>query len=230
MLIRFASLVLISVLAVSCNPAGNVDYSGIQSVGFSSGMGNKMKRVRIGTTVFNNSSETVTVQDISPKVAAAAVGILEGRVNRVVTLDVPTSPSKSGWGGQRSPVIDTEEFREKSIAAAKAKGLDAVWICFPAQLTGAYGARGMGTTGYEHRQDSFMGMDRDSVHFSAILELIDVRTGKTLRTNPTTILGEKEVESEDWQEEWSSVSASRRKTITGGITQAAEVALGYILD
>jgi len=219
-----------SVLAVSCNPAGNVDYSGIRSVGFSSGMGNKMNRVRIGTTVFNNSSETVNVQGISPKVTAAAVGILEGRVNRVVKLDVPTSPTKSGWMGQRSPVIDAEEFREKSIAAAKAKGLDAVWICFPAQLTGAYGARGMGTTGYEHRQDSFMGMDRDSVHFSAILELIDARTGTTLRTNPTTILGEKKIESEDWEEEWSSVSASRKKAITDGITEAAKVALGYILD
>ncbi len=65
-------MVIMSVLAVSCTPVGNVDYSGIRSVGFSNGMGDKLKRVRIGTTVFNNSSETVNVPGISPKVTEAA--------------------------------------------------------------------------------------------------------------------------------------------------------------
>lgn len=207
-----------------------MDYSGMKGVGFASGMGDKLNRVRIGTTVFNNSSEKVTVRGITPKVTAEAVSILSGKVGRAVALEVPTTPAKFSLLAQRSPEIDAESFRAKAVEAAKAKGLDAVWICFPAQLTGAYGARGMGTMGYEHRQDSFMGMDRDSVHFSAILELIDTRTGKTLRANTTAILGEKKIESEDWEEEWSSVSASRKKVITDGVTEAAKVALGYILD
>ncbi len=129
---------------------------------------------------------------------------------------------------QRSPVINAEEFRAKSIETAKAKGLDAVWICFPSQLTGAYGARGEGTVGYEHRQDSFLGMD--SVNFSAILELVDARSGKTLRTNVTTPFGAKQIESEDWKKEWSSVSASRKKLITDEITYVSKSALKQILD
>lgn len=223
-------MLLISVLAVSCIPMGNVDYSGIRSVGFSNGMGDRLNRVRIGTTVFNNSSETVNVQGISPKVTAEAVAVLGKKVDRVVKLDVPTSPAKFSLLAQRSPVIDADEFRERSIEAAKAKGLDAVWICFPSQLTGAYGARGMGTTGYEHRQDSFLGRDTDTLHFTAILELVDVRSGKTLRANGTSLIGLKQIESEDWKEEWSSVSASRKKVITDGITEASKLALGQILE
>lgn len=229
MLIRFVSLVLLSVVAVSCTPVGNVDYSGLRSVGFANGMGNKLNRVRIGTTVFSNSSEVVDMPGLSPKVTSAAIGILNEKVDRVEKLDVPTSPAKFSLLAQRSPDINAEEFRGKSIEVARAKGLDAVWILFPFQLSGSYGARGIGTKGYEHRQDSFLGRDNDAVHCSAIAELIDVRSGKTLRTNGTSLFGFKQIDSEEWQEEWSDVSASRKKTITDGIIEASELALRQIL-
>jgi hypothetical protein len=229
MLIRLSCLVLTSILAVSC-ASKNVNYSGIASVGFSNGMGDKLNRVRIGTTVFNNHSESVNVESITPKVTAAAVAILGEKVKRVESLNVPTSKPKFVLFSSISPLINADEFRERSIEAAKTKGLDAVWICYPSQATQTYGARGPGASGYEHRQDSFLSFTTDAVHFSASLELIDVRSGKTLRTNHTSLFGSKPIETEDWIKDWSSVSSYRKKVITDGITEVSHIALREIMD
>lgn len=229
MSIRFAALFLVPLLAASCIQMGNVDYSGIQSVGFANGMGDKVNRVKVGTTAFNNSSESVTVREISPKVTSAAMGILKGKVKRVEKLEVPTSPAKFSLLAQRSPSIDSTAFRDDSITAAKQRGLDAVWIIFPGVYS-AYASRGPGTSGYEHRHDSFLGKTSDTVHFTAIAELIDVRSGKTLRTNGTGIVGFKQIETKEWEENWTDVSSARKQTVTEGITEVSRTALKFVLD
>ena len=227
MTLRLASVVLLAILATSCG-AGSVDYSKIRSVGFANGMGDQLNRIKIGTTVFNNSSESVLVPGLSKRTTSVVVEVLKGKVNRVVSLDVDTSPRKFSLLAGRSPTVDAEDFRTKAIAAAKTGGLDAVWIVFPGQFS-AYGSRGPGTSGYEHRQDVMFGYARDSLHFTAVAELIDARTGNSLRTATTALIGMKSIESEDWQEGWKALNGARKKVVIEGITEASDTALRAIM-
>ncbi len=229
MILRLASVVLMAILAVSCGPAGSVDYSGIRSVSFANGMEDKLNRNRVGTTIFNNRSESVIVPGLSREVTSTAIGVLKGKVDRVVNLDVPTSPAKFSLLTGRSPTIDAVQFRNKAIAAAKAGGVDAVWIVFPGQYS-AYGSRGPATIGYEHRQDSFLGITNDTVHFTAVAEFIDARSGTTLRTSATGPLGIKQIESEDWRKNWSETGAARKKVVIDGITETSNAALRLIMN
>src|SRR5688572_32550094 len=63
---------LLALVLASCQTSVPTDLTGIRSVGIANGMGGKLTRNKIGTTVFNNDYESAEVPVISAKVSESA--------------------------------------------------------------------------------------------------------------------------------------------------------------
>jgi hypothetical protein len=208
-------------LASCARPAP--DLTSIKSVGVSNGFGNTLYRNKVGTTIFNNDQEKADVPEISDNVSKTAVKNLKTRFAVVQNLTVPTKKSVAQLFVQPT-IINEALFRKDSIAAARAKNLDAVWILYPSILSDPYG-RGPGIRGSEHRVEYMLGIKRETVSCISQAELVDTRSGKVISPLISYFAVNPLKSNKDWTPRLEQYDSVSRKLIIDSVTNAGKLAV-----
>jgi hypothetical protein len=208
-------------LASCARPAP--DLTDIKSVGVSNGFGNTLHRNKVGMTIFNNDQEKADVPEISDNITKTAVKNLKTRFSVVEKLTVPTKQSVAQLFVQPT-IINEVLFRKDSIAAARAKNLDAVWILYPSILSGPYD-RGPGIRGSEHRVEYMLGIKRETVSCISQAELVDTRSGKVISPLISYFAVYPLKSNIDWTPRLEQYDPVSKKQIIGGVTNAGKLAV-----
>lgn len=222
-LVKYYILTAISTCLLASCARTAPDLATIKSVGVSNGFGNTLHRNKVGTTIFNNDEEKVDVPEISNNISKTAVKNLKTRFAVVQNLTVPTKQSVAKLFVQPT-IINEVLFREDSIAAARAKNLDAVWILYPLMLSEPYG-RGPGIRGSEHRVEYMLGIKRETVSCISQAELVDTRSGKAISPLLPYFAVIPLNSSAGWASRLDLYDPSSRKLIIDSVTNAGKLAV-----
>jgi hypothetical protein len=208
-------------LASCARPAP--DLTSIKSVGVSNGFGNTLYRNKVGTTIFNNDQEEADVPEISDNISKTAVKNLKTRFAVVQNLTVPTNQPFAQLF-VRPTIINEALFRKDSIAAARAKNLDAVWILYPSMFSEPYG-RGPGMRGSEHRVEYMLGIKKETVSCISQAELVDTRSGKVISPLISYFAVNPLKSNKDWMPRLEHYDPVSKKLIIDSVTNAGKIAV-----
>jgi len=216
-------LLLSAVSLVSCS-VPNPDLSNVKSIAVANGVGNRLNRVKIGTTVFNNTYEKTEVPGLASAMNESAVRNLKTRFNQVKTVSVATHSGSSLFGSTGQ--LDIPRFKKDAIAAGAQQGVDAVWAIYPGYYDSG---RGTPINGIEQRCDSMLGMSREGMNCVVQGELLNTRTGETISRSIYALSGGNST-SAPWEKKFSSYPAATQKEIRNNAIQVAKKHMALSLN
>lgn len=192
-------------------------------MGVSNGFGNTLHRNKVGTTIFNNDQEKADVPEISDNISKTAVKNLKTRFAVVQNLTVPTKQSVTQLF-VRPTIINEVLFRKDSIAAARAKNLDAVWILYPSILVDPNG-RGPYIRGSQHRVEYMLGIKGETVSCISQAELVDTRDGKVISPLISYFAVIPLKSNNNWTSRLEQYDPVSKRRIIDGVTDAGKLAV-----
>ncbi|GAA5129676.1 hypothetical protein JIN84_03675 [Luteolibacter yonseiensis] len=232
---KLIPVALMALVLASCQTSIPTNLTGVRTVGIANGMGGKLTRNKVGTTVFNNAYESTEVPSITSKVSETAARNLKSRFSTVKILPVQATAAKQGFLATNQN-INEEAFKVAAINAAKQQNLDAVWVLYPRKYA-PYQSRGAALSGYEHRQDGMLGFSNESAACIAYSELLNVETGQVIAAPstsfnmaPTLLISSRGLPSRKWQKRLSDYDAASRADIINAATEAGRDRVVFLLN
>ncbi len=225
---------LVVVCVASCGEAYVAQLDAIRSVGISNGLGDRVVRRTVNVSLLGDAVGDEEVPEVRKKVETATMRNLKSRFQTVKMLPA-IDFSASGYS---SPFRSKNDklFKERAIASAKKENLDAVWIIYPLKNS-IYEPGGMILGGYEHWQQTSMGILREFATCSARAEMVDVKSGEVIARPKANYFNfsaafqnEFRLTSHDWKRRLSDYDPAVRREIIEGIAQAGENKMVMLLE